>query len=169
MNITPNQDDISTDMNNWAANDPDGAEVAKFQKDLTKGDGNAMCHDVAQAVREGKLTKQEAADIGSGIQQAANANGGGKINKDARNDLSDALDGQNVLAKGNTRIGQKFVNFFKGVGNFFQGLGSTLTGGLIPPPKSDAVAPPVQPSITQAEEQAYLRQVDQMFNTPEVV
>jgi hypothetical protein len=95
--------------------------LAKFDEMAQRGDGNAMAYALADAVKRGILTKEEAKEMGSQIQQIANQNGGGKINGDARAALKEAL-GEDVIAHGKTRGEMKFINFFKGLGDFLRSL-----------------------------------------------
>jgi polyhydroxyalkanoate synthesis regulator phasin len=95
-----------------------------------KGDGNKMCHLVADAVKNGRMTKEEGKQLGRQIQQIANANGGGKINGKASKELESAL-GEKVLAPGNTRFETKVKGFLGAVGKslwFIPGLSNVLTG-----------------------------------------
>jgi hypothetical protein len=130
----------------------DATGEAKLEKDLKKGDGNAVMDDLSKAVNEGKLTQQEAADIGSQVQQYVNGDTnneitgflgktdhiGGKINGKAKQELTDALDGTEVVHGGKTAAAVHAAHFF-------QGLASTLTFGLVPPPGSNAAPPPATP------------------------
>jgi hypothetical protein len=93
-------------------NEKDPARFESFVQSLSHGDGNAAAHTLADAVTSGTLSKGDAAAIGAQLQQTANAHGGGKINSDASNALSQALDGINVLAPGKTRPQIAFENLF---------------------------------------------------------
>jgi len=148
MALTPNTSNTSNDFVAYYKADPNGE--AKLEADLKKGDGNAVMDDLSKAVADHKMTKQQAADIGSQVQQYVNGDQkndianllgktdhtGGKIDKKHKQELTDALDGTEVVHGGKTRSAVHAANFFKGIGKFFQGLISKVTLGIVPPPSS---------------------------------
>ena len=64
---------------------------SKFEEHLSKGDGNAAVDDIAQAYKEGLLTKEEAIEAANGLQQVITEEGGGKISDGQRKKLQEAL------------------------------------------------------------------------------
>jgi hypothetical protein len=103
--------DTQQAMGQWNSKDTAGFDA--FNAALQKGDGNTACHDLADAVKSGKLTQAQGAAIGSQLQQTANQNGGGKISNEAGDALKDALGGNNVLSSGHDRsIKQVFAQTF---------------------------------------------------------
>lgn len=93
----------------------------QFQKDANDGNGNAMVNDIIADYKNGDLTKDQANSLALDVQQVANVNGGGKINKKERHKLQDAL-GNNgdVITSGHT----KAADWWKEHGSqFLDGLG----------------------------------------------
>ena len=80
--------DVNTALTNFDKNDPQGFE--SFMNDLNKGDGNSAAWDLDKAVKDGKLTKADASALASQIQSTAYANGGGTLNKHAKQNLNEA-------------------------------------------------------------------------------
>ncbi|WP_167234938.1 hypothetical protein, partial [Burkholderia sp. Ap-962] len=96
---------------------------AKTMKDAQSGNGNELVKDELQAYKEGAISKDQAIKEVQGAQGLANQNGGGKINKDVRNQAEQALGG-NYIGKGQTRVEHAIV---KGLESFTP-LGAIIKG-----------------------------------------
>lgn len=105
---------------------PPGAGSDKLQKwqleyeaILKRGDGNAAVDHIIKGLKEGTITKEQAAELAKTVQEGANAGGGGRINGQKRDALKEALGlEEDLISKGKTR-GQmgwdKFVGVLKSI------------------------------------------------------
>lgn len=92
---------------------------------LKKGDGNAAVAYIVKGLKNGTLSPETAKALASEVQQNANAAGGGKINREMRDALKEALGTDtDHIAKGKTR-GQI------GIEKAFKVALSVLTFGLL--------------------------------------
>lgn len=97
--------------------------TAEFQCILNSGDGNAAVDHIIEGYKNGTITKEQAIQFASQVQQIANQNGGGKINGGQRQKLQDALGIDfDPIAPGKTRFEVGWDNFWGGVGDFFMSL-----------------------------------------------
>lgn len=87
-----------------------------YEKALKKGDGNAATALLAEAVRNKSISPAEAQAMASQVQEIANANGGGRINKKMRDELKAAL-GTDVdcISKGKGRAQMFFEALWSGI------------------------------------------------------
>ncbi|WP_151634019.1 hypothetical protein [Noviherbaspirillum aerium] len=104
---------------------PEMWDQDKYAKLLEKGDGNAAVAYIVKGLKNGTLSPDTAKALASEVQQNANAAGGGRINREMREALKDALGTDtDHIAKGKTR-GQVFIE------KAFKFALSILTFGLL--------------------------------------
>jgi len=94
---------------------PPGAwDAEKYSDILKKGDGNAAVAYIVKALKEGAITPEYAKELAKDVQQTANAAGGGRINREMRDALKEALGTDtDFIAKGKTRAQIGFEKFWK--------------------------------------------------------
>lgn len=103
--------------------DKDPTLYAKTMKDAQSGSGNELVKDELQAYKEGAISKDQVIKEAQGVQDLANQNGGGRINKDVRNQAEQVLGG-NYIGKGQTRGEHAIVKAYES----FTPFGATVKG-----------------------------------------
>ncbi len=102
-------------------------DFAVFQKHANDGNGNAMVNDIVNDYKKGDISKSDANALAVEVQQVANVNGGGKINKKERTKLeTDLGNSDDVITNGHTRG----ADWWKEHGSQFLGAVG-LAGGVI--------------------------------------
>ncbi|MBN3829396.1 hypothetical protein G3O00_38210 [Burkholderia sp. Ac-20384] len=85
-----------------------------FENALASGNPSDATRALAKSVSSGKISQAMGAALGGMLQQTANAHGGGRVSGSARDQLSDTLGGDNVLAHGKS-IGRLAFEHVTGV------------------------------------------------------